>query len=116
MMLAGLKPLAMFCDVVGECHHFPEDEFIPHVASGTLVMREEIYAAVPGERPVRCIYYARPGEEWRIEAAHAIKSAVYSLSRPWAESDDIELGRLLGYSEWEIQAFLDRVRSFRTSA
>ncbi|NFV81881.1 hypothetical protein [Magnetospirillum aberrantis] len=112
-MLAGTKPLAMFCEVAGYCDYFPEDEFAPHVSSGRIVRREELYRHLVGGFITRCLYYALPSHEWRMEAAHAIQKAIFTGSRRGSEADDVRLGQLLGYSREEISAFMDHMRRSR---
>lgn len=112
-MLAGQKPLAMFSDAVTHCHHFPEAEFTPHVVTGRILKWEETLV-LPDDKPaLRCLYYALPKEAWRIATAHTIKKALFQDQRKPAEDDDIALGRLLGYSEEDIQAFLRHTRRAR---
>ncbi|MBF0167707.1 MAG: hypothetical protein HQL45_08745 [Alphaproteobacteria bacterium] len=110
LMLRGLKPLAAFSDVTTHCHHFPEAEFAPHVAAGRIVTREETLALPDDKLAIRCLYYALPNEAWRIAAAHILKKALFLGQREPVESDDIALGRLLGYAEEDIQAFLHHTR------
>jgi hypothetical protein len=112
LMLQGLKPMAMFCDVVGQTHHFPEDEFRPHVAAGRFIRREEAYFP-PQDHAMRCVYFCLPGEEGRIDEAHRLKAELYSGSRPWCDGDDRRFGALLGYSGGQIEAFLAKVRRRR---
>lgn len=107
LMLAGTKPLAMFSDVSTHCHHFPEAEFAPHVAAGRILKWEETFAIPDGNLAIRCLYYALPNEIWRIAIAHALKKAVFQGQREPVENDDIVLGRLLGYSEEEVAAFIE---------
>lgn len=113
MMLAGTKPLAMFCEVATHADYFPESDFAPHVASGRILRREELYWGAKARIMTRCVFYALPGHEWRMEAAHAIQKAIFTGDRQGTASDDVQLGRLLGYTEGEIAAFLDHVRHCR---
>ena len=110
-MLSGLKPLAMFSDADTHCHHFPEAEFAPHVAAGRILKWEETIAIPDDKHAIRCLYYALPNEAWRIESAHAFKKALFQGQRNPTEDDDIALGRLLGYSEEDIQAYLRHTRA-----
>ncbi|MDK9721649.1 MAG: hypothetical protein OEL53_10755 [Rhodospirillales bacterium] len=110
LMLAGLKPLAMFSDASTHCHHFPEAEFAPHVANGRILKWEETIDLPDETVSIRCLYYALPHEGWRIEKAHAIKKALFQGLRKPTENDDIELGRLLGYDEKDIQAYLHHIK------
>lgn len=107
-MLRGEKPLAMFSDVTGGAYLFPDDEFAPHVLSGRIVKRDYHYKTnVHGkDYELRYLYFTLPGEEWRIDAIHAINLRTHNGER---ETDEItaEIGRLLGYSEDDILTFLE---------
>lgn len=115
LMLAGKKPLAMFSDVVGSTYPWPDAAFAPHVAAGALVMREFLSTTRNGGQRLRHLYYALPQEEWRIARAHALCLKSYDAYCREAEEDCIELGRLLGYSEREIQCFVERSRYVRSA-
>jgi len=106
LMLAGEKPLAMFCDVVSSPYEWPDAQFEPHVATGRLI-KEDILTNGPDERhKVRHLYYALPEEVWRIQEAHAL--SLQRFDRWCAEAADAcaRIGRLLGYRDEDIQAFL----------
>src|SRR3546814_9942197 len=77
LMRAGGKPLAMFGDGVGSTYEFPEIDFAPFVAEGTFVRREVIYHTPTPGLALRVVYFARAGEEWRIEAMHQIKQRLF---------------------------------------
>jgi hypothetical protein len=112
LMAAGRKPLARFFEAWSHAHHFPVAQFAPLVAAGSAVMVERTVEDVDG-RSTRLLYYALPGEEWRIEAAYAMDLDLLRRTRPFTEADDIAMGRLLGYSEEEIQAFLTHTAEAR---
>ncbi|MDP6688438.1 MAG: hypothetical protein QF384_02965 [Alphaproteobacteria bacterium] len=113
LMLSGKKPMAMFSDVVPPSFEWPEANFEPHVAAGTFIKREEIYRAPDGQFPLRCVYYALPSEVWRIEKLHAINVAIFSGMRSVTDQDEIETGRLLGYSEAQVVAFVEWIHKRR---
>lgn len=113
LLLSGSKPLAMFCDVACDQGYFPAEEFAPHVRDGKIIGRDYHYTSSNGGIVTRCLFYAVPGEEWRIEEAHVIQRAIFSGLRKATQADDIRLGQLLGYSDQEIQAYLDHVRHLR---
>lgn len=115
-MLAGEKPFAMFCDADGHCDHFPAALFRAHVKSGLILERWERYKTPGCAVDIICLYYALPAEAWRIDEAHAIQSALICGCRPPSEEDDIRMGRLLGYSKEQIQAFLSHIRNLRTTS
>ncbi len=106
LMLAGEKPLAMFCDAVGHTDWFPEERFAPAVADGRLVRREITFRPPPPAIPARCLYFARAGEEWRIEALHRIQHALFVEGEPTTAEREREIGWLLGYSEEQIGRYL----------
>ncbi|WP_299440446.1 hypothetical protein [uncultured Rhodospira sp.] len=106
LMLAGEKPLAMFCDIVPSPYAWPDAAFDPHVASGRLV-KDEIFTQTPdGRHTVRHLYYALPGEAWRIQEAHALSLQHCDRGSAAAADACARIGRLLGYREEDIQAFL----------
>ena len=112
-MLAGKKPLAMFYDAIPATFDLPEADFAPHVNTGRVVMREEVYTSPRTGNSARYLYYALPSEAWRIDALHAMQCGFHA-GRPATDADDIEIGRLLGYSESDIAAFIEWRRDLRT--
>ncbi len=112
-MLAGRKPAAMFSDAVSARWIIPEAAFEPHVLAGRII-KHVVYARDRGGLEAIYVYYALPGEAWRIAALAAIDHAIRSGQRPATPADDIETGRLLGYSEAEIAAFMAWSQGKRT--
>ena len=113
LMLPGTKPLAMFSEPVGSPHDFPEADFAPYVADGTLVRREMIYQSEGPGLPGRIVYFALAGEEWRIEAMHRINERLFVHGEPTSLDTERQIGRLLGYSEADIEQFISRFEAFR---
>lgn len=113
LMLAGHKPMAMFCEVAEYSDYFPEEIFAPYVSSGQIIRREELYLRSQDQVVTRCLFYSLPGQEWRMEAAHVIQEAIFTGKRRSTEEDDVRLGWLLGYTEDEIAAFLEHARRCR---
>jgi len=107
LMLSGEKPLAMFSDLPGPDTVLPTAAFAPHVASGTIVMAT-FNELLPNDRTLRHEFYARPGEEWRIKPAFKLSQTKYSVWCKAAANDCREIGRLLGYSEADIEIFIAR--------
>lgn len=107
LMLAGKKPLAMFYEAVTLpiSDFYPEEDFLPHVAAGRLIRRDEIYQNLNHPIAALYVYYALPGEEWRIDEMHALQLKSHA-GGPWTKDDERRTGFLLGYSEDEIQAWL----------
>jgi hypothetical protein len=103
LMLTGEKPLAMFCDVVGPHTHWPDALFAPHVASGAVVKKDFFHDTPDGRHQVRTVFFALPDDVWRIDAAYALSCQPGDSA---GGDDAIALGRLLGYREEDIQAFV----------
>jgi len=101
LMLEGRKPLAVFAE------SYPSpwfDEYLapfdPFVKEGRIVRQivdtpmphfKRVYPSFDG---VRYVYFALPGEEWRIEAYRSIDAAT-----PF-EWERLQ-GSLLGYEDWQ---------------
>lgn len=107
LMLEGRKPLAMFQDAYPT--QWLKDtlkRFDPVVRSGRLVRRivdtpftEAERALFPGFRKWRRIFFALPGEEWRIEAFLLVSKV--SAKTGWNEALERMEGSLLGYEDWQ---------------
>lgn len=114
LMLAGKKPLAMFVEVVPtESGLIPEKAFEPYVLAGQILMREVYEAALPApslppDARLRLVLYALPSEAWRIEAMLLV-CQVYDQQGGWDEGLERVTGKLLGYEDWQVEAFLRRV-------
>ena len=89
LMLDGRKPLAIFADAPTWLEEYLAP-FAPFVANGRIVRRTIDHPNV------REIYFALPGEEWRIDAYRDLRPAT-----PWSEALERRQGELLGYTEWE---------------
>jgi hypothetical protein len=118
-MLAGTKPLAHFYDAYppepGE-EIIPLEAFAPHVAEGRFLTRsyvEFLREAPPkGHEHVRGtlhVFYARLGEEWRIDA-YILMQAIHTKAG-WSEGFERLQGALLGYEEWQCDAHMEAVRA-----
>ena len=108
LMLSGEKPMTMFVDEDPGNFVIPEADFDPHVRAGTFIKGEAIYPKPDDPYTPRFVYFALPSEGWRIDAMHAINGAVYSRRRKVTDDGEFEIGRLLGYSREQVQAFLNR--------
>jgi hypothetical protein len=112
LMLDRRKPLSVFSDAYTSAvdyRVFPEDVFEPYVASGLIVRRE--YVELRHRRPlpkplkgVRFLLYALVGEDWRIDEYISMWNAAAVAG--WNEDFERRQGRLLGYADWETDAFL----------
>lgn len=110
LMLAGKKPLAVFCDwsdtalpVVTRYLRL----FDRHVGLGTFVKRVEIRAPEsPRDPGLWMVLYARPNEAWRIDKMLELKRTM--RERAWTPEDERLEGRLLGYEDWQNDLWLSR--------
>ena len=101
LMLAGTKPMAMFSEII------PEEEFRPHVESGRFVKVELwIQIGLKHCQAIPCVYYAPPEEIHRIARMVTLHREVWAGLRIMHEDYDWEVGRLLGYTDWEIEQWL----------
>jgi hypothetical protein len=114
LMLAGKKPLAMFTELSPiETGLIPEAEFAPYVSSGRVVMREALEPANGAQESlqgvsIRRVLYALPGEVWRIEAMLLVCQVANRLAR-WDEGLERVIGKLLGYEDRQIEAFIRKL-------
>ena len=106
LMLAGKKPLAMFGDVIQSDYEWPDAQFEPYVESGVLVKKEFITKVFDGRYDLRRLFYALPDEVWRIEKVKALAETSYGGWCDEAAQDCMQIGRLLGYDEADIQTFI----------
>ncbi len=114
-MLAGTKPLAMFTEIVPfDGGIIPEYKFAAHVAAGRMVRREVIKRVssrlrLPSRARQRTVFYALPGQEWRIDGMLLIEE-VYADHPYWDFDLERLIGRLLGYTPRSTEAFLAGLR------
>jgi len=116
MMLAGVKPLALFSDVLEDdpspwC--FPEDVFEPHVRAGTLVKRDYVeLGGVPSpHKGIRVLLYALAAEAWRIDAYILLRQV--GRQEGWNDALERMEGTLLGYEPWQNDVHLAQRRRAR---
>ena len=114
LMLEGKKPLAMFYAEVGELPDeelIPEDRFAPFISSGQFVRGESIeegqYHPKLGRNVrVKYIFFAQVAEAWRIEAMKLLRRE--SDKSGWSETCERMEGSLLGYTDEENDAHIER--------
>jgi hypothetical protein len=111
LLLSGSKPLAMFSDIVPASFDWGENTFAPYVENGSLIKREMVLEKENIQ--FRFVYFSQKNEEWRIKQLHKINADVfYGICKPTQE-DDIKTGQLLGYTEEEINVFIDWSRQLK---
>jgi hypothetical protein len=119
LMLAGSKPLAHFCDAYPPEPSediIPAAAFAPYVADGRFLTRMYVellcHAPPAGHEHVRGtlhVFYARPSEEWRIDAY--IQLQVSSANAGWSEAFERRQGTLLGYEAWQCDLHMEALRA-----
>jgi hypothetical protein len=115
LMLAGRKRVAMFSDIIRSDYEIPEEiipenAFGPHISSGTFTrISEDIIFHLTGDIH-RYVLFSYPDDIWRAQAILWIKHDSLS-GRKIDDQDDVIIGRLLGYTEADIQHFLEHQRS-----
>lgn len=108
LMLRGIKPLAKFVDGEGS---FPDvvlrylRMFDRHVESGRFVRRDELIEHEKMGR-LHYIYFALPGEEWRIQAMIDLMARLGK----WSLEREREEGELLGYTPEQNDIWIGRYR------
>ena len=122
LMLEGVKPFAKFTvEYPIEADEFPEEAlFEPHVQSGMLI--KKVMADEPFEKPIRVssgrifegvrrVFYARRGEEWRIDAYNLLWRQLEH--GPWNDTLERLEGSLLGYTDEQNDWWIARRRRIR---
>ena len=114
LMLEGIKPLAVFCAEVGELPDedlIPEQRFSPYVSSGQFVQGEMIdegqyHRNLKRNVRLKYVFFALKAEAWRIEAMKLLKRE--SGKSGWSETCERMEGSLLGYTDEENDAHIER--------
>jgi hypothetical protein len=83
----------------------PEREFFPYVSKGEIVKKE--YLDV--NSGIRYVFYALPKETWRIEKY--INLLTESNLIGWSEALERLQGNLLGYEEWQNDAWIKHLKN-----
>lgn len=99
LMLQGIKPLSFFSSIV----ELMGQPFEKYRKAGWLVGRSYTVK----KTAVTYRIYARPGEEWRMEAFILLKEA--AAESGWAEVAERIEGTLLGYTDAQMDEFLREI-------
>lgn len=120
LMLAGKKHLAVFFDAIPEDgiiseEIIPELAFAPYVEKGQIIRisKECIY---PGQINVRKVCFTTQGNEWRAHALLWLMEESIAGRRPFDDAHEFFVGRLLDYSEEDIQHFIQNLRERKNKA
>jgi hypothetical protein len=108
LMLSGNKPLAAFSERYPSNPEFeliPERFFAPHVEAGLFLKMDYIFTDLQ-QRQTRVVLYAKQGEEWRINAYMLLKKTADKAG--WSEGFERMEGSLLGYEDWQNDAYIEK--------
>jgi hypothetical protein len=114
LMLENKKPFSVFVGRIPPDTSFeeiPEHLFDPHVASGAFCkqeLREECPDPVHDVQGHRIVLYARAEERWRIRAYSMVRHLGNRIG--WSEPLTRLEGTLLGYSDWQNDAFIAHMK------
>lgn len=113
LMLAGEKPAAMFCDYIPDDGNIsediiPEKAFQDYVKTGTFIRTEKEFTNRLNDGKVRYVCFTQPSEQWRSDCILWLQQGAYDGTRPETKETPIFIGRLLGYSEEDIQDFMKK--------
>lgn len=107
LMLNGTKPFAAFCEeypLLTDDSAIPEQLFDRYVTDGRFVKREYVETKILKDYRTRRVLYARSNEAWRIDAYILLLHAGQVTG--WNESLERMEGFLLGYAEWQTDAYI----------
>jgi|RhiMethySRZTD1v2_1073278.scaffolds.fasta_scaffold239444_1 hypothetical protein len=114
LMLAGIKPLAMFYDDNEEPDErvVPEQEFDAYVRSGLFVKGTRVFEAAIDPRTgrpvqIRYVLYALKAEAWRVNAMLLVLETLLKLRDRKGTDEAIErmISNLLGYSDEDFEKY-----------
>jgi len=118
LMLDGRKPLAVFGDgYPSEWFDTYLAPFEPFVSAGRIVRHivdtsmPELKVRRPDLDGIRDVYFAVPGQEWRIHAYIEMREAARRSG--WDDDFERQQGLLLGYEDWQNDWWLKHRRDIR---
>lgn len=111
LMLEGKKRFAFFYDVLLPQQSIaeeiiPEMAFLPHVKAGKILRFSEILHSSKVPHPAQYVFFTLNGEEWRVKAFLHMTKECLSGNRPFDDAHEYLVGRLLDYSEADIEDFI----------
>lgn len=111
LMLAGRKHLALFYDVFTDGHEnneiiIPEESFKPYVDSGAILRHSRDITAAKDGTVITYVCFTLPGHAWRAEAFFWIVQQTIGGGAFSDHAFETIIGRLLGYSEEDIQDYI----------
>lgn len=119
LMRNGDKPLSVFTGRIPADKTFieiPEHLFDCYVESGGLTKREILEmqdVPVRGIDGHRVVLYAQKGEEWRLDAYALVRSLGNKIG--WSEPLIRLEGTLLGYRDWQNDAYIAQMKTSRSA-
>lgn len=116
LMLLGSKPLAVFTGEYPPCpdiEEIPERLFDLYVAAGRFIKREYVESRRYGRSlGIRRVLYSLPSEGWRIDAYILLQQTASKAG--WNEGFERMEGSLLGYAEWQNDAYIEWAKKQKT--
>lgn len=118
-MRAGKKPLAIFTGRIPADDSFveiPEYLFDAYVEEGSLrkkEIRETEDRPFRGIEGHRIVLYAQTGEEWRLKAYALVRFVGNKIG--WSEPLIRLEGTLLGYEEWQNDAYIAQMNRSKSA-
>jgi hypothetical protein len=124
LMARGTKPLAVFSEgypLPYPSPYFAEEKFDEQVAARRFVKREYVVPFDKNQGPgpsgpvrgVRVILYSQASEEWRIDAYVLLRNT--SVKAGFGEFFERQEGALLGYEEWQNDAYIELVKATKAN-
>jgi len=110
LMLKGEKHCAIFHDAVPATgtiaeEIIPERAFAPFVANGTIFRMVQDFPDATSGQTVRVVCFTMPSHEWRAHFLIWQKARLFNGNKT-DDADDMLEGRILGYSNTEIAAYI----------
>lgn len=113
LILDGQKHLAIFHDIVPDHGQIaekiiPDQAYAPYVVSGKFIRKQKDFTVKKSGDTIRVVCFSTPDQTWRIDTVFWIKKQTYSGYLFPHNADDIMLGKLLGYTEKDIEDFIKK--------
>jgi len=118
LMLAGKKHLAVFYDALLPNQPIPEEiipeeSFAPYIKNGTIKRFTQTLVSPKSPIPAYYVCYTLAGHEWRAEAFFWMQQECYAGRRPFDDAYEYFIGRLLDYTDADIEEFIRHLRQQR---
>lgn len=115
LMLKGEKPLVMFNHDWPKDLPHPKDTFSKYVEKGMLIAHKETYLSKATKERLVHYYFTLPEEAWRIQEMVKINHILYTEGASTTAKIEFEIGKLLGYSDKDIETYLKHTEQISNS-